>query len=130
MCLLVWVGACNPVAVEAKKRFLEVPVVMCCRCCIVRGVLGSVGVSVVVDVDPVVVVTVDVVVVGVIVYLVCVFVRLLIVENAKEKISGVSVGVHQRRDVVYRVFGGMGGSVVVGQREVTEGAARGEGGGR
>ena len=123
-------GVHFPVTVDAKKGFLEVRVVVRCRCCVVRGVLGIMGVSVVVGMGPVVVVTVAVVVVGVIVYLVRVFVRLLIVVHAKERFSGVHVVVRQGRGVVYRVSGGMGVSVVVGQRRVTEGSARGEGGGR
>ena len=58
------------------------------------------------------------------------FVRLLIVVHAEERFSGVPVVVRQGLRVVYRVPGGMGVSVVVGQREVTERAARGEEGGR
>ena len=119
-------GVRLPVAIDAKKRFLEVPVVVRSRRCVVRGVLNSLEVGVVVSVGPVVVVTAHVVVVVVVVilHLVCVFMRLLIVVHAKERFSGVPVVMRQGHGVVYHVPGGMGVSVVVGQREVTEGAAR------
>ena len=84
----------------------------------------------VVGVGPVVVVTVASAVVVVIVHLICVFVRLLIVVHAEERFSGFPVVVRQGCGGVYRVPGGGGVSVVVGQQEVTEGAGRGEGGGR